>query len=470
MSSKTKSKTKGTIGIVVRVSDVKGRDKKGDRFISPPEQIAKTTAYCRAAGYDVQVIEPMDLNVSHTTALDERPAMGQALRLVESGTLVGVGVASQDRIGPLVLTRALKKRLLEAGALLKVADNPSAEVLDARGYMKLPSEYMSLMHEAQREEIGLRWAAAQTNARGRGVLPQREPFGYTRDGSGRVRVAGEQAKQLRKAFERRAKGDAFSAIGRRFGWSHSTTRQRLINAVYMGVDGLVPAIVGRDLWEAANAAWTKQPVPPGATTKGLVLKGLVRCAGCRHTLKALRRARADGSFVQAYFCKNAASEPCPSRAYVHAAELEAFVCDWFERALAAEPRLVDAVAAGRELAEAHVEREAAEAELQAYVETASAIDRAVFGRGLDKRQARVDEARARVRDLSARVTALPFVGSILDVWRSSDAAGRREILRGYLDRIVVSRGASSDLVAHLEIVWADGTVADLEDDVRVAAA
>ena len=33
--------SKGTIGIVPRVSDVKGRDKRGDRFISPDEQIAK---------------------------------------------------------------------------------------------------------------------------------------------------------------------------------------------------------------------------------------------------------------------------------------------------------------------------------------------------------------------------------------------------------------------------------------------
>ena len=76
-------KTKGTIGIVVRVSDVRGRDKKGDRFISPDEQIRRRATYCQSAGYDVRVIEPTDLNVSHTTPLDERPALGEALRLVE---------------------------------------------------------------------------------------------------------------------------------------------------------------------------------------------------------------------------------------------------------------------------------------------------------------------------------------------------------------------------------------------------
>src|SRR4051812_5631663 len=114
MEAAMKGDTRGTIGIVVRVSDVKGRDKQGDRFISPSEQEATTAAYCRTAGWDVVVMEPKDLNVSHTTALDERPAMGQALRLVEAGELDGIGVASQDRIGPLLITRELKKRLLDA--------------------------------------------------------------------------------------------------------------------------------------------------------------------------------------------------------------------------------------------------------------------------------------------------------------------------------------------------------------------
>jgi hypothetical protein len=70
-----------------------------------------------------------------------------------------------------MLTRELKARLLKTGSVLKVADNPAAEKLNARGYLKLASEVMDLMHEAQREEIGLRWADAQRNARERGVLP-----------------------------------------------------------------------------------------------------------------------------------------------------------------------------------------------------------------------------------------------------------------------------------------------------------
>ena len=138
-----------SIGVIVCVSDVKGRDKKGDRFISPQVQAQGTTAYCREEGYDAVVIEPMDLNVPHTTPHDDRPALAEGLRLVEAGALAGLGFWSQDRIGPLMLTRELKARLLATGGVLKVADNRSAEVLDARGYSKLPSEYMSPMRRSR---------------------------------------------------------------------------------------------------------------------------------------------------------------------------------------------------------------------------------------------------------------------------------------------------------------------------------
>jgi hypothetical protein len=59
------------------------------------------------------------------------------------------------------------------------------------------------------------------------------------------------------------------------------------------------------------------------------------------------------------------------------------------------------------------------------------------------------------------------------LWARFDRAERRDVLAGFIDRVVVSRGASSDLAGHVEIVWADGTVAEVADDeqaVRVRAA
>ncbi len=470
-----KGKSKGTIGIVVRVSDVNGRDKKGDRFISPTEQIAKGSGYCKADGYEVVVIEPMDLNVSHTVALDERPGMSEALRMVESGEIVGLGFSSQDRIGTLMLTRELKRRLLEAGAVLKVADNPAAEALDARGYLKLPSETMSLYHEAHREETGLRWDAARKNARERGVLPQREPFGYTRTEDGIVVLDRKNSKVIRDVFERRAAQEPFGSIGARYGRSHSTIRQWITNPVYKGSNPLVPQLVTPELWERANAGRTTQHVPPGDTTKDLLLQGIARCAGCGKTLKAPRRPRKDGTYVQAYFCKNAASEPCSCRAYVHADALDAFVAEWFSEALKGTGRMVDVVEAAADLEQAQAAHDRAEEELAAYVEnTPASLDPAVFRRGLDKRQAVVDESRVLVRELSQRVSRIPAGGSLITLWDSFAVSERRDVLKGFIDRIEVSRGASSDLAGHVRIFWADGSVAfpvaKLERRARVATA
>jgi len=252
----------------------------------------------------------------------------------------------------------------------------------------------------------------------------------------------------------------------------------LANVAYLGVarsgphvnEGAHPALVDRDLFESANAARTMQPIPPGDTTRDRLLVGLARCDGCGRTLKVVRRRRADRSYVVAYYCKDAAGEPCPDRAYVHADDLDTYLEDWFSSALKTVPRMVDVVAAGRELELAQAEQAAAESELRAYVEAASALDAGLFQRGIEARQKRVDDAHRLVRNLSGRLTRIPAGGSLSDLWERFDRHERRDVLVGFLDRVIVTRGASGNLAGHVRIVWSDGTVADEKKRVRVLAA
>lgn len=47
------------------------------------------------------------------------------------------------------------------------------------------------------------------------------------------------------------------------------------------------------------------------------------------------------------------------------------------------------------------------------------------------------------------------------------------MLRGFIDRVQVARGASRDLARHVRIYWSDGTLAEIardEADARMAAA
>jgi hypothetical protein len=188
-------------------------------------------------------------------------------------------------------------------------------------------------------------------------------------------------------------------------------------------------------------------------------------------LKVVQRpARADGSSNAAYYCKNAASEPCPDRALVRAEELDAFVGRWFEEALREAPRMVDVVSAGRELEEAQVELERLERQLRGYVEGGDAADAVLFRHGLDARQKRVTEARERVQHLAARLTRIPVGGSLSELWGGFEPRERREVLAGFLACVEVARGASRDLAGNVRIVWSDGEIAEHEARVRVAAA
>jgi hypothetical protein len=166
----------------------------------------------------------------------------------------------------------------------------------------------------------------------------------------------------------------------------------------------------------------------------------------------------DGSYVVAYYCKNAASQPCPSRAYVHADELDAFVEGWFTEALRSVHRLIDVVSAGRELEEAQRALERLERDLRGYVEVEDATDPVLFRQGLEARQGRVTEARERVGHLSARLTRIPAGGSLSALWGGFDVARRRPVLRGFLDRVEVGRGASADLAGNVRIFWSNGAI------------
>jgi site-specific DNA recombinase len=454
----------------IRVSDVKGRN--GERFLSP--EIQRDTIKRLAVAKGVELGEIVqELDVSGGKKIEERE-LGRLVERVERGESGGVIVWKLSRFSRSLLDAVeAATRIKAAGGRLIADDFDSAQTM-GKAMLGLLAGLAEEELDARRE--GFRQARQRSVERG--VPNGRAPLGYRKREDGRLEIVEREAKIVREVFEQRAAGLAFSEIARRQGWSHSSARQILSNVAYLGVarsgeyvnEKAHPPIVSRALWDAAQAGRKHQGPPPGETTKDRLLLGLARCAGCGKTLKVVRRPRADGSYAVSYFCKNAASRPCPERAFVHAEELDAFVADWFEQALASAPRMIDVVSAGRELEQAQAEQAEAEEQLYAYVENADTLDKILFQRGLSARQARVDETRERVRHLAARLTRIPVGGALPDLWREFGPAERREVLGGFLDRVEVSRGASAELGDNVRILWSDGTLAHEEAGVRVAAA
>ena len=102
-----------------------------------------------------------------------------------------------------------------------------------------------MMHEAQREEIGLRWAAARVDALRRGVCVSWTPTGYAKDpDTGRL-TPNEHAPAVAAAFALRADGGSWHAVAKllteagappRRGdvWSAKVVGKLLSNPVYTG--------------------------------------------------------------------------------------------------------------------------------------------------------------------------------------------------------------------------------------------
>jgi DNA invertase Pin-like site-specific DNA recombinase len=454
-----------------------------ERTISIEEQRRDVRRWAETNGVEL-AREVVEQNVSGSKPWRERE-LGEVVKACELGEAGGIIVAWQDRLSRENgrATAEVWEALERAGARLVCA----AEGLDtATGDHEMLFTIKAAIAREQWKRSRENWSRARRNAVERGVFPSgRVAIGYRhRPKSGKpLEVVPHEAAKVVEAFELRAAGRSFSEIARRFGWAHSTTRQILANETYVGTirhgeyvrQHAHEPVVTRALFEAVQASRTVQRVPPGNTTRDRLLLGIARCAGCGRTLKVVRRPRADGTHVVSYFCKDAASDRCPSRAYVHADELDAFLGGWFAAAIESVPRMVDVVAACRELEQAEAELRESEAQLHAYVETADALDAHLFRRGLNARQHRVADARDRVRELSAHKARLPAGGALSDLWRRFDPLERRAVLAGFLAAVAVSRGASGDLAAHVTITWSDGSlafpeIADDEHRVRVAAA
>ncbi len=419
--------------------------------------------------------EVVEQGVSGSKSWRER-GLGEAVDASARGEAAGIIVAWQDRLSREngLATAEVWEALDTAGVRLVCA----GEGLDtSTGDHELTFSIKAAIARDQWKRHRANWENARRNAIERGVFTGRAPYGYRSRRGQPLQVVPREAAKVRAAYEARAAGEAMTSIARRFGWSHSTCRQMLACETYLGIaahggfrnEHAHEPIVERDLWDAVQGSRTTQPVATGDTTRDRLLIGIARCKGCDRTLRVVRRKRADGSYAVSYFCKNAATKNCPARAFVHADALDEHVQGWFERALHAAPRVVDVVEATRDLQEAQNGLERLRRDLGSYLELVI-DDPAVFQRGLDVRQARVAEAEEQVRSLSAHRARMPSGGSLAQLWDGFDPLERRQVLAGFLDRVVVSLGASGDLEGHVSIVWADGSVADDEETLGVAAA
>jgi len=446
----------------IRVSRRAGRE--GESFISPEVQRRKIADWAKL--HDVEIVQWWE-EIDQSGARLERPLFQEALGRCERGETGGIVVARLDRFARSAVD-ALEsiKRLNEADArLVSIEDNFDGSTPMGRFAIGI----LTLIAELELERIKESWDTAVREAIGRGVyISARVPAGYRKDESGRLVPIEREAAIIAEAFRRRATGSSRAELARFLEengvypstgnkhWSTQGVASMLANRAYLGEarqgeivnpDAHEP-IVTRAEFDAAQAGRTLlAPKHDGSIASQALLGGIVRCAGCGHTLKIAGSTDGrTGERYPTYYCTGRyAKGLCPARATIRASYLDDYVEDQVVHALRAEDGLLaQAVESSEALEQAARAVEEAEHELDLYIgnpRLLSILGEQKFVEGVEVRQQALDESRALLGELRAQsvVTDDLLSGDLLQAWPDLTMQEKRRLLHGLLDRVVLRR-------------------------------
>lgn len=456
----------------IRVSQVAGR--KGDRFQSPKAQRDAIEGWARAHGVRIAAWHE-DLDRSGGTM--DRPGMNAARARIASGATGGIVVARLDRFARSLLGGlATITELHDKGArVVSVAENVDPATPMGRALLGLILLMAQLYLDQADEGLG----AAQLRAASAGRFPGRPSYGYARDGDGLTVVDEQAATVVRRVFRARAGGTGWRAIADqligdriltpagRDRWAPSTVqgiiRSEASLGVFVGPRGLRvedawPAIVDRELWEAANRVRGARDASRRYHDR--LFAGLARCASCRLVLA--RTVNPEG-FVS-YGCT---TRGCKARTSVGAGILDEHVGHLVDERLARltlQARPTDYGGEADRLARA---RDAAVAELEVWrddVGLRAGLGDHDWREGLLARARARDDAEAGLADYRAS-RGLERVADVPDgvVPRLEDLAwkARREIVEALVHSVWVRRSSVRGIRARqhvgdrLLVVWRD---------------
>jgi DNA invertase Pin-like site-specific DNA recombinase len=446
----------------VRVSRRAGRE--GESFISPEVQRKKISEWARL--HDVEIVRWWE-ELDQSGAKRERPMFQEALARSERGETGGIIVARLDRFARSAVD-ALEsiRRLNEAGArLVSVEDNFDGSTAMGRFAIGI----LTLIAELELERIKANWQTAVSEAVGRGVhISARPPVGYQRDSTGRLVRDEAAAPVIAEVFRRRATGASYVDLARYMEaegvypgtgnqyWSSTGVQVLVRNPVYLGQarSGKVAKehahepIVTRAEWDAAQSGRTLLKPPAGESVSAMaLLGGLIRCAGCGHTLKiAGGRGKRTQARYPVYYCSGRyAKGPCLSRATIRASVVDDFVEHQVVAALRSDGGpLAQAVRASEQVDATSRILEAAEHELDQFVtnpQLLTLLGEQRFLHGVEARQRAMDEARSRLAEVRQQQQFADELtdGRLLDAWPTLSIQEKRRLLHGLLDRVVLQR-------------------------------
>jgi DNA invertase Pin-like site-specific DNA recombinase len=460
----------------IRVSRTAGRE--GESFISPRSQRDAIEAYAASKGWTIAAWHE-DLDESGATL--ERPAFQAALKRCRSHETDGIIAAKLDRLSrSLAGISSLIDEAKRDGWHL-VAVDFGLDVKTASG--RLVADILGAVAAWELEQRRQGWNEARARAVARGEhIASRTPTGYRKREDGRLEPDPAAVPVIRELFRRRSRGEGWTALARLLdeskvrgpygneAWTPSAVAKMIRNRVYLGEarsgehvnsEAHEPLLTHAE-WEAAqmNGRTTSSP----RSGDGLLLSGLVRCAGCRYLVKPDTMKGRDGSRLGLYRCRGRhAAGKCPAPATVMARVLEPHVEQTFLTALGPEGPLAEAVESTEAVEAALARVHGAERELDDYLGAGlvSVIGQERFRAGLELRQDALRGAQAELaeaRQASAFSDALGLTsGNLPEAWPTLSIAEKRHLLTASIDavfiRAVRGSGHAVPLEERTRILW-----------------
>jgi DNA invertase Pin-like site-specific DNA recombinase len=456
----------------IRVSRRGGRE--GDSYISPKLQRDQIEGYAKLYGFTIAGWHK-DEDVSGGTL--ERPALQAALERCRKGETGGIIAARLDRLArSLVGLNHLVSRAQDESWTLVAVDH-GLDLNTPGG--ELVANILGSVAQWELRQRRDSWEETRRSRVEAGIhIASRVPTGYRRTKEKRLEPDPQAAVVIHDLFVRRARGEGWTALARFLdesgirgpygnnGWTAAAAAKIIRNPVYTGearsgafsnANAHEP-IVSAAEWEAAQG---ERHVSTARSGEGLLLAGLVRCAGCRYLLKPDSMRARNGVRLGLYRCRGRhAAGKCPAPASILARVLDPNIEALFLDAIRADGPLAEAMEANVAVEKALQHAEAAERELDAFLSDAEL--RAMIGERRYKQQAgartqTLAEAEAELADARQRgalSSALLTPGALLEAWPGLGVAEKRTLLTASVDAVMVRRtGANVAVTDRALLLW-----------------
>lgn len=458
-----KGKQRRAIGII-RVSEVKGRDRKGDKdgnerdaFVSPDVQRERIRAACEREGLrlvtrfgDGGMIEELD--VSGGTPLAQRRALA-AVEAVEDGEADVIVGAYFDRLfRSLRVQDEFVSRVEDAGGQVLAVD--VGQVTNGSAGKWLSGTMLGAVSEYQRRAAAERSRDAQASAVARGVLPWPNiPAGYVRGPEGSLVPDPDKARAVAEAVKLRANRATIAEVREHLkrngivlsyhGTTHLLKSRVLLGEIHFGDLVNLKAhepVVDRELWKQAQRV-TVSRGRRAESERLLARLGVLRCASCDGRMVVGTQTQ-NGRCYPFYRCGHV-REDCAKRVTISAETIETLVVEAVRSALAdvegrasAETKVREAEQA---LGNAQANLDAAIRTLAGFEDEASTRDRLV-----QLREAR-DNARDHLEHLGGP-RAVVTINAATD-WDRLSLDARRDLIRATVERVAVAPGRGAGRVS-----------------------